>query len=161
MPDLRRRKRVYRPGAMRSPAIEHGWYLLRMRRRLQRYIMNIPRRPCDLASIERNTHQAQQWYEMTAARIELMDNDLDREKRHAESECHYCYVPYGAGRQGNSSGSLCGLCGGRTSSPSPCADVLCLDCAKANNLCKHCGGDVDMKRRRRTGQPMACKKGGE
>lgn len=51
--------------------------------------MNIPRRPCDLVSIERNTGYAKDWFNGTMDRVDMMDNDEDRNKRRAESECQY------------------------------------------------------------------------
>lgn len=125
--------------------------------------MNIPRRPCDLVSIERNTGYAKQWLDAMYDRVVMMDEDRDKHVRRAVAECQYCYVPYRANRIGGCAmtEAECGLCGTLLQFGNTCVDVLCLDCAKANQLCKHCGGDVDMKRRRRTGQPKACKKGGE
>lgn len=121
--------------------------------------MNIPRRPCDLASIERNTGYAKQWLDAMAECVTLMDEDKDKHVRHSIAECQYCYRPYGHGRQGGTVTTRvqCGLCDTILAHNNTCVDVLCLDCAKANQLCKHCGGDVDMKRRRRTEQPKACK----
>lgn len=43
----------------------------------------------------------------------------------------------------------CGLCDQRQWFGNTCVDVICENCARTHNLCRHCGGDIEMKERRR------------
>jgi hypothetical protein len=44
----------------------------------------------------------------------------------------------------------CGLCAKPEMYGSTSASALCMPCANANRLCRHCGGDLDMNASRRT-----------
>ena len=69
----------------------------------------------------------------------------DRQDRH---ECRACF--YG-GRIGGAAMTRrdCMCCGESQLYGSTATDVLCLECAKIHKLCKHCGGDLEMRTRRR------------
>ena len=106
----------------------------------------------DRASIERTTNEVASYVHALIERAEAMKSDDDREIRLEEvSECVYCYVPYGPCRQGGTKTTHreCGLCSTILHSSDTSCDVLCIECARKNDLCKHCGGDVDLKVRRK------------
>jgi hypothetical protein len=81
-------------------------------------------------------------------RARTFAEDPNKEKRLAVAECIVCH---GGSRIGGAActSRQCGLCSLTIHSGNTCVDVLCMDCAKANGLCKHCGGDIDMKDRRK------------
>jgi hypothetical protein len=74
--------------------------------------------------------------------------DHDREKRLEKQECVHCFH---SGHVGGSMSCrvLCGLCGKEMLFMSTCFDVLCPECAREHNLCKHCGADINLKKRRK------------
>ena len=105
----------------------------------------------DRASIERTTNEVASYVRALIERAEAMKDDDDRRNRLDVSECVYCYAPYGAGRQGGTKTTQleCGLCSTIIYSGTTNCDVLCVECARKNGLCKHCGADVDLKVRRK------------
>lgn len=107
--------------------------------------MKIDRKPIDLCSVLRATDRAQE-----AARIYAeCTNDPRRPERLEVQECRVCF--YARSRIGGAtcSEAPCGLCGKMLYSGNTCVDVLCKDCARDKRLCVLCGGDVEMKNRRR------------
>lgn len=105
----------------------------------------------DLCSIENATCRANHYYLAALERAEKMRDDADQKSRHEASECVVCYVPYGAGRMGGATSTSrpCAICATILNFGNTCIDMLCVDCARENQLCKHCGGDVDLKYRRK------------
>jgi hypothetical protein len=77
-----------------------------------------------------------------------IQNDTCREERLKKHECIACF--YGSHIGGASiTEQPCGLCGKTEYYCSTSTDDICMECAKEHHLCKHCGGDLDMKVRRR------------
>lgn len=74
-----------------------------------------------------------------------LESDPKREERLARNMCKACF--YGPPRIGGSAmtSQPCMCCGDDQMYASTNTDVLCLDCAKAHGLCKHCGGDVEIR----------------
>jgi len=70
---------------------------------------------------------------------------LERLKRH---ECKACFYN---GRIGGSAMTAreCMCCGEIQYYGSTATDVLCMTCAVKHKLCKHCGGDLEMRTRRK------------
>ena len=79
---------------------------------------------------------------------EKMTTDPDKKQRMICHECIPCY--YGS-RVGGSvmTTQPCMSCGKEEMYPSTNTDALCLDCARSHELCKHCGGDIKMRIRRK------------
>lgn len=102
----------------------------------------------DRCSTERANHHNREMVSYTLKRADIYTNDPQRETRLAASECLVCY---GVSRIGGASCTIapCPLCGTRLSCGNTAIDVLCTACAKANDLCKHCGADVELKNRRK------------
>jgi len=104
--------------------------------------MNIPVKPFDIYSVKNATYRAQSYVERCTAVV----NDTNKEKRLKEQECKVCYTSSKIGGAALCS-SQCGICQKTLHYSNTCIDILCKDCAKEHNLCKHCGGDIELKNR--------------
>ena len=108
--------------------------------------MKAQKRRVDLVSIEFATSRNQMHVD---SMIEAVEN-FKKKKHGVNGECKYCsYIK--TTRIGGSAmtESECGLCEKMMVFSSTVVDRLCRDCAERNLLCKHCGGDIDMKIRRK------------
>ena len=85
------------------------------------------------------------------ARLELAEEikadarKPDRLKRHFCKSCFYSSMVGGAAMTNRP----CMSCGIDQMYGSTNTDVLCMACASKNSLCKHCGGDLEMRVRRK------------
>jgi len=77
--------------------------------------------------------------------IQKDERKKERIKRH---ECKGCFY---TSRIGGSAMTYrkCMSCGKNVLYSSTNTDVLCLECAATGGLCKHCGGDIEMRVRRK------------
>jgi len=102
-------------------------------------------RKVDLSSVQWATDHAQHYFAVCKATAE----DADRDARREAAQCGMCY--YSKSRVGGAmcTTALCGLCSEQMHFGNTCVDVLCKVCAKKHRLCLHCGGDVEMKSRRK------------
>jgi hypothetical protein len=82
-------------------------------------------------------------------RARRAEQDVDRQARLAKGFCVSCH--YVIGRIGGAAmtSQPCACCLAPQMYASTNTDALCLPCAKEHSLCKHCGGDLDMRERRR------------
>jgi len=73
-------------------------------------------------------------------------DDPDKLKRLEEQECVICYYnsKFGGAAMTDSN---CGLCETKMNFGSTNVDKLCTDCSKMHELCKHCGADINYKKR--------------
>lgn len=82
-------------------------------------------------------------------RAEEIIHDTDKQARLQSCRCQACFYV----RSGISGAAMtyreCGICGKDELYGSTNTDSLCIECAKENGLCKHCGGDIEMKTRRK------------
>jgi len=78
-----------------------------------------------------------------------LEADPDKKKRLQAQECKSCFYVLGKLGCAAMTSRECSCCGKDMMFGSTCTDALCLDCAKKHGLCKHCGGDIDMKQRRK------------
>lgn len=80
---------------------------------------------------------------------EHLRDDPSKDKRIAAGLCVVCF--YADGRIGGAAmtSQPCGACGEVQQYGNTCTDALCLACATKHNLCKHCGGDSELRPRRR------------
>lgn len=102
----------------------------------------------DVASMVWATHRAidtKRHYVEMASKMEL---DPGKEQRIKKGECVACFYTSRIGGAMITT-RACGLCGKSEVYSSTATDALCPECAKKHNLCKHCGGDIDMKARRK------------
>lgn len=79
---------------------------------------------------------------------EEVTNDARKNERLKRHECKACFY---ASRIGGAAMTTrpCMSCGSEEMYGSTATDVLCMDCATKHGLCKHCGGDLEMRTRRK------------
>lgn len=78
-----------------------------------------------------------------------MKEDRRRAEREERGECKSCFY---TSRVGGCAITLrkCMCCGVEVAYSSTATDVLCKPCALKHKLCRHCGGDRDMRTRRKS-----------
>ena len=96
----------------------------------------------DLEDVRYRTHMQKDRLES----YEKFFTDLEKIKRIAEQECVLCYYNSKIGGAAMTN-SDCGLCEKAMMFGSTNVDKLCADCAKNHDLCKHCGADINLKKR--------------
>jgi hypothetical protein len=74
--------------------------------------------------------------------------DPDRKERLVAHRCKSCFYFRSMGGSAITR-QPCACCGKPDAYASTNTDVLCLECAKEHSLCKKCGGDLEMRERRR------------
>lgn len=104
----------------------------------------------DQVIIERNTNLAKSQILDVISRAERVSTDADKELRVAAQECKSCWY-LSRPRIGGAAMTAreCSICGTDQIFSSTNTDPLCKPCAQENSLCCHCGGDIDMKNRRK------------
>jgi len=76
--------------------------------------------------------------------------DHEKEERLSKPECRTChYIRRSRIGGAAMTQALCSFCGTEMMFSNTCVDVLCPDCAKKHELCKHCGGDLRDRMRRK------------
>lgn len=112
--------------------------------------MEFPPKRIDSQSVEYATYSKSHRRNYLVNFVRKITDDEEKTKRHAEALCVMCY--YEKSRIGGAacSSRQCGAEGCKTilHSGNTCVDFLCLECARKLKLCKCCGADVDLKRRR-------------
>ena len=100
--------------------------------------------PVTAESIARATWRAQRQAVEITRLAESLKKDPDKKARLEKRLCKICYYSRGS-RIGGAAITFkdCGFCGKEQSYGSTITDVLCLDCAKDQSLCKHCGADIN------------------
>lgn len=95
------------------------------------------------------TDRAANYTQDTIKRAERLRDDPDRAERVAAAQCRWCF--YAAGRAGGAAITYkpCAGCKTVMLFGSTNTDVLCTACATEHKLCKHCGGDSEMRPMRR------------
>jgi hypothetical protein len=81
---------------------------------------------------------------------EKLRDDPDRERRLASHRCLACFYFTGLAGQAFTQRD-CGACGCSQTYPSTSTDALCMPCAQDRFLCKHCGGDLELRTDRQSG----------
>ena len=95
------------------------------------------------------TERAQQRVKAWIAHAAEVQADARKAGRLTSLECKACFY---SGRIGGAAMVYrpCMCCGGRELYASTATDVLCAPCAIAGDLCKRCGGDRELRTRRKT-----------
>jgi len=102
----------------------------------------------DIVTFLNRTGQAKDRIESVLLRANKYKHDPDKKDRLSSQQCVWCfYTPTMAGQAFTS--RECGLCGRDMKFGNTNTDAFCKDCAKEHGLCKHCGGDIKMRVRRR------------
>lgn len=81
-------------------------------------------------------------------RAEKVANDTEKEARLNAQLCKACHYFERIGGQAFTM-RPCMSCGSEEKYSSTVTDVLCKSCAKEGDLCKRCGGDLEMRVKRR------------
>lgn len=77
-----------------------------------------------------------------------IQNDTQRKQRLEKQNCKRCFYQSRLGGAAMTE-QPCMCCSKNEMYGSTATDVLCLECAKKHDLCKHCGGDLEMRTRRK------------
>ena len=105
--------------------------------------MQYTRKLLDVHAVNNQTHiQAsviKRWEEQAA--------DARRDERIQAQHCRVCHYLGGIGGQAMTHCN-CKICDKDMCFGSTNVDDLCIDCAKKHRLCKHCGCDMELKRRK-------------
>lgn len=97
-----------------------------------------------IAATERAQQRVKAWIDHAAT----VRADARKAERLAALECKACFYSDRIGGQTITT-RPCMSCGSREVYGSTNTDVLCSLCAAAGDLCKHCGGDREMRARRK------------
>ena len=110
--------------------------------------MNKPPYPVSPRSAVTSTMMSASQVTSTLKLADNLRDDPDKDKRLAAHRCLPChYIVRLAGQAFTQ--QPCGICLVDQTYPSTSTDVLCLPCASARELCKHCGGDLHLRTDRR------------
>jgi hypothetical protein len=112
--------------------------------------MNIQKKNINRSTYEWETETNRDRIAKLRISLARYDDDADRAKRLEKCECKFCYY-YMTSRIGGAACSQrpCGLCKAMIYSGSTNVDVLCHACGKERGMCARCGGDLEMKVRRK------------
>lgn len=111
--------------------------------------MNKQARPMtDLAMRSATTMSSSRVAELMK-RAKSVADDSQQERRLAEQRCKACFYFTALGGAAMTS-QPCMSCGEVQLYSSTNTSVMCLPCAKAGDLCRHCGGDIAMDTGRTT-----------
>jgi hypothetical protein len=107
------------------------------------------RQHVDAASIHRATRQARESVENVLKCAEDVRTDPCKSVRLDRQMCVACF--YLRRRVGGASTTYaeCGVCGEVMRFPNTCIDTVCIECAQQHRLCRWCGGDIEVKHRRK------------
>lgn len=103
----------------------------------------------DAVAMEGATRRAKNYVADAIDLAVQVQNDTLKADREKRGECKACfYLHSGIGGAAMTT-RACASCGVDQQYSSTCTDALCDGCAKRLGLCRLCGGDVDMKLRRK------------
>lgn len=94
------------------------------------------------------TERAKERIKSIIDRYEQVTKDLKKSERVMACECVACFYSDGIGGAAMTN-RPCMSCGENQLYGSTYTDVLCKKCAETHSLCKHCGGDLEMRVRRK------------
>lgn len=103
-------------------------------------------RPDVLARQTKRNHKSVFDIMLIARRLQ---HDPEKKKRERDQKCIHCYYVMRV-RIGGAAMTTrpCALCPTEQTFASTATDALCMPCARNNDLCKQCGGDIRLRVRR-------------
>ncbi|MCL4525220.1 MAG: hypothetical protein M1492_01750 [Gammaproteobacteria bacterium] len=107
-----------------------------------------PRRAMTPDRMESWTYQSKSRMDSIIKLARNLETDPEREQRAQKCLCRMCYYGSRLGGAAIKSES-CMCCGVVQTYGSTNTDALCLPCAQEMGLCKHCGGDRELRVKRR------------
>ena len=112
--------------------------------------MRTRKKKVDWCSIEYATGSAKRRSDDVLEMSKNFKEDKDKKARIENCLCKNCFYINNARIGGAAmTDRECGICSLLMHFASTCTDDLCLTCSKRNGLCRRCGGDIDMKIRRK------------
>jgi hypothetical protein len=112
--------------------------------------MKVSKKRIDKVSIERATNTAKDITLSYIKKLEALQKDVSKKERKEQCKCKLCFYFYNNRIGGAVITEInCGLCDCKMRFGSTDVDPICLSCALKNELCVRCGGDVDMKNKRK------------
>lgn len=112
--------------------------------------MMSPRKKVDRYSYEWETGMAKAKEESMRARLAAFDADSDKPGRARKHECKCCFYLHSPRMAGQAfTKRQCGLCDEIVTHGNTNCPVVCDKCAALHGLCRNCGGDINMKVRRK------------
>lgn len=101
-------------------------------------------------TIQHQTYRAKENAQYILDKAERFSQDPDKSKRVSNCLCKTCYYINNTRMAGaRITNKPCGICEVDMCFSSTATDKTCLPCATKHNLCKQCGGDINMKQRRK------------
>jgi hypothetical protein len=112
--------------------------------------MRARRFKADAYNITFQTSMSRRHAEELVEAVRGYEADDKKEERFAAVECKRCFYLY-RGRVGGCAMTRwsCGVCGKKSMHGSTAVPCICKDCGTKHKLCTYCGGDLDMRERRR------------
>lgn len=112
--------------------------------------MRNPFRPLTESDARFRTSIARAAAEEAVQSVRDFEADALKDRRLEVCECRTCHY-IRSGRIGGCAMTawFCGLCGKESLAGSTNTPRVCQDCGKKHSICTHCGGDLDMRDRRR------------
>ena len=112
--------------------------------------MKAHKRKVDSVSIERATNNAKRYAQDYTSMVERFHGDADKTLRLAESKCKSCFYFFQSRIGGASMTTInCGICDKEMLFGSTAVDPICVECGELNGLCVQCGGNIEMKLKRK------------
>jgi hypothetical protein len=112
--------------------------------------MDYPKAYIDRSSVTRATDSARYYAERRIAQALRYLADDDKKKREEAATCAFCYYMNSERIGGAACTSRpCGICEKEMSFGSTATDVICRGCGRYHQLCVQCGGDLQMRPRRK------------
>lgn len=102
----------------------------------------------DIANMVRASSMSNHRCQDLVKRAEKVANDSEKDSRLNAQLCKACHYFDRIGGQAFTM-RPCMSCGSEEQYGSTATDVLCMPCAKDGDLCKRCGGDLEMRAKRR------------
>ncbi|MDA8376108.1 MAG: hypothetical protein M0Z50_03340 [Planctomycetia bacterium] len=102
------------------------------------------RRKMDVANMVASTKLSQSRLDATLKLAAKFQEDPQKTERLAASLCIPCFYSSALGGAAITQ-EPCMCCGAVQIYGSTNTDALCMDCAQETHLCKHCGGDVELR----------------
>lgn len=112
--------------------------------------MRMPYRALEAHDMQYKTADAKLYAEQRLQEVSDFESDARKAERERAGECRACYYLNGA-RWGGASMTAwsCGLCGDNNIHGSTNTPRVCKECSDKHIICAQCGGDREMRERRR------------
>lgn len=106
-------------------------------------------KPFDVYDCQNVTDRHKHYLQSQIEKTEAAKEDTEKEKRLKSQLCKWCF--YLASGLGGASITIkeCEICSEEQMFGSTNTNTLCMACATKSKLCKHCGSDMEYKKRKK------------